>query len=150
MTGESFWTALDQLVATSQVVIDRPRGSRHPRYTTFVYRLDYGYLAGTTAGDGQGIDVWVGTMPERAVTGAILSVDLEKRDAELKVLLACTPEEMRDILALHHCPLVSVASLPWLCQITRTRRAKSTPRMSRARMIAHPVVAARAGRRLTA
>jgi hypothetical protein len=30
--GSAFWDALDKLVATSEVVIDRPKGTRHPKY----------------------------------------------------------------------------------------------------------------------
>ena len=36
---DAFWLALDQLVETSTLVIDRPRGSTHPRYADFQYPL---------------------------------------------------------------------------------------------------------------
>lgn len=96
-----FWAALDRLATECQVVIDRARGSAHPRYPDLIYPLDYGYLAGTSAGDGAGIDVWVGSLASRAVTGVICTVDLHKRDAELKVLLGCTPAEARRLQAFH-------------------------------------------------
>lgn len=99
--SEDFWRTLDELVRTSRLVIDRPRGSAHPRYLDFTYPLDYGYLAGTTAADGGGIDVWIGSLSERRVTGIITTVDLHKRDAEIKILLACTPDEARLALATH-------------------------------------------------
>lgn len=98
----SFWSTLDALVAASEVVIDRPRGSAHPRYPAIVYPLDYGYLRGTTAGDGGGIDVWMGSVATRGVTGVIVTVDLAKRDSEIKILLGCTPVEMQTILAWHN------------------------------------------------
>ena len=41
---ESFWTAIGSLVRESEIVIDRPKGSRHPRYPELVYPVDYGYL----------------------------------------------------------------------------------------------------------
>ena len=97
-----FWSALDALVETSAIVVDRPRGSAHPRYPEFVYPLDYGYLAGTTSADGAGIDVWLGSLPERRVTAVICSVDLAKRDSEIKLLLGCTPEEAQTILEVHN------------------------------------------------
>jgi len=53
----NFWLALDQLVAASEIVIDRPKGSAHPRYRDFIYPADYGYLANTRAMDGGGLDV---------------------------------------------------------------------------------------------
>jgi inorganic pyrophosphatase len=100
--GEAFWRGLDELVAAYRLVIDRPRGTRHPRYTSFIYPLDYGYLEGTRAGDGDGIDIWVGSLPERRVTAVVCTVDGEKRDAEVKILLGCTPQEARAILAVHN------------------------------------------------
>ncbi|MGQ9779478.1 MAG: hypothetical protein ACUVRM_06335 [Bacillota bacterium] len=60
--------------------------------------MDYGYLEGTSAGDGGGIDVWLGSMGLRRVTGIICTVDGKKRDAEIKILLDCTEEENRLIL----------------------------------------------------
>ena len=52
-----FWNALDTLIATSEIAIDRPRGSAHPRYADITYPLDYGYLTGTSGGDGDEIDI---------------------------------------------------------------------------------------------
>lgn len=96
-----FWSHLDALLAASEVVIDRPAGSVHPRFPDFVYPHDYGYLAGTDGGDGHGIDVWVGSRADRTVVGVLATVDLEKRDAEVKLLLGCTPEEAEALLAAH-------------------------------------------------
>ena len=38
----NFWQALDRLVAESAIVIDRPKGSAHPQFPDFIYRVDYG------------------------------------------------------------------------------------------------------------
>jgi inorganic pyrophosphatase len=92
--NEHFWRVLEQLVTSSRITIDRPKGSVHPRFAEIVYPLDYGFLEGTTAGDGQGIDVFVGSI-EPKVTGVVMTVDLEKRDAEMKVLIGCSSKEMR-------------------------------------------------------
>lgn len=103
-----FWLALDALLPTSQLVIDRPRGFRHPRFTDFVYPFDYGYLDGTLSADGEGLDVWLGVAAEGKalldcrVSGVIASVDLDKRDAELKLLLDCTLEEMQNIEKIYN------------------------------------------------
>lgn len=104
-----FWQALDALLqAPSSLVIDRPRGFRHPRFTDFVYPFDYGYLEGTTSADGEGLDVWLGEaaagkpLPECRVMGVIASVDLDKRDGELKLLLDCTADEMARIEAIYN------------------------------------------------
>jgi inorganic pyrophosphatase len=90
---EAFWKSLDELVANAEIVIDRPRHSPHPRYDDLVYPVDYGYLAGTTASDGGGIDIWVGSDPAKQVAGVICTIDLLKRDMEIKILLACTDSE---------------------------------------------------------
>ncbi len=103
-----FWLALDALLPQSSLVIDRPRGFRHPRFTDFVYPLDYGYLDGTLSADGEGLDVWLGVAAEGKlladchICGVIASVDLDKRDAELKLLLDCTPDEMLAIEKIYN------------------------------------------------
>ena len=51
-----FWNFLEKLVAEASIVIDRPCGSSHPRYPDFIYPVNYGYLDGTTAVDGNSID----------------------------------------------------------------------------------------------
>lgn len=92
--NDNFWQCLDQLVSSSRVTIDRPKGSVHPHFEDIVYPLDYGFLEGTTASDGAGIDVFVGSL-EPVVTGVVMTADLHKRDAEMKVLVGCSSEEMR-------------------------------------------------------
>jgi inorganic pyrophosphatase len=98
MADTSFWNALDQLLAGSQVVIDRPKGSPHARYPDLIYPLDYGYLAGTMSVDGGGIDVWVGSAADKETRAVICTVDLLKRDLEVKILLGCSEVEIETIL----------------------------------------------------
>ena len=84
--NEDFWNALDELVNTSEIVIDRPKGSAHPRFPDFIYRVDYGYLKNTSSMDGAGIDVWVGS-GKKTVDAIMCIVDLMKRDSEIKILI---------------------------------------------------------------
>ena len=98
MSGD-FWAYLDRLIADSRVIVDRPKGSRHPRFPERIYPLDYGYIEETTAGDGAGIDVWLGANGDRRLTAVILTVDLAKRDTEVKLMLGCSEEECRTALA---------------------------------------------------
>jgi inorganic pyrophosphatase len=100
--SNDFWLKLDKLVATSNLLINRPRGTSHPRYPSFIYPLDYGYLQGTRSADGCGIDVWIGSLSDRRVTALICTVDIEKRDSEIKILLDCTKGEAQDILNIHN------------------------------------------------
>ena len=35
-----FWIRLEELLSKSKIVVDRPRGSVHPRYPQIVYELE--------------------------------------------------------------------------------------------------------------
>ncbi|MBD2726549.1 inorganic pyrophosphatase [Nostoc sp. FACHB-892] len=99
--NNNFWLQLERLVAICNLKIDRPKGTPHPRYPSFVYPLDYGYLENTSSGDEGGIDVWLGSLSERKVTAIICCIDSEKKDSEIKILLGCTSQETQDILNIH-------------------------------------------------
>ena len=107
-----FWERLDDLVAGSRVIVDRPKGTAHPRYPDFFYPLDYGYLDGTQAIDGGGLDVWVGSLPEKRVTAIVCTVDMVKRDTEVKLLLGCTAGEADVILRAHNGDFQSAILVP--------------------------------------
>lgn len=102
MYNEKYWQALEELVNTSKIIIDRPKGSRHPRYSDIVYEIDYGNLVGTSGGDGDGIDVWVGSKGEKKIDAIMSTVDLMKRDTEIKILIGCTDDEMKIIYEFHN------------------------------------------------
>lgn len=96
-----FWNAVDELVNSSEIVIDRPKGTSHPKYPDFIYRVDYGYLKDTSSMDGAGIDVWVGSGVKK-VDAIMCIVDLIKKDSEMKILLGCTDEEKRMVYETHN------------------------------------------------
>ena len=98
----AFWAAVDRLLEGAEVVIDRPKGSAHPRFPHLIYPVDYGYLKNTASMDGEGIDVWRGSRHEGSVDAIVCTVDLMKRDSEIKLLLDCTEEEKQVILRLHN------------------------------------------------
>jgi inorganic pyrophosphatase len=95
---EGFWEFLDRLVASSRLVVDRPRGTAHPRYPDLLYTFDYGYLNGTQAIDGGGIDFWMGSLTHPLVSGILCNIDLLKRDAEVKILFGCAQADISAIL----------------------------------------------------
>lgn len=96
-----FWQALDRLLESLEIVIDRPKGSAHPRYPDIIYPVDYGYLKGTSSMDGEGIDIWVGTA-EKRIGAVICTVDLMKKDSEIKLLIGCTKAERESIYRFHN------------------------------------------------
>ena len=99
--NEDFWKALDKLVNDSEIVIDRPKGTAHPKYPDFIYKVDYGYLKDTSSMDGAGIDVWVGS-GEKKIDAIMCIVDLIKKDSEIKILIGCTEEEKAAVYETHN------------------------------------------------
>jgi len=104
----SFWKAMTDLLSTNTIIIDRPKGSFHPRYGKVSYPLDYGYVENTTSSDGGGIDVWLGSLNSvvdkvnvRTLTGILCTFDTLKRDAEIKLLVGCTEEDIQIIQGFH-------------------------------------------------
>ena len=99
---------MQQLILTNALIIDRPKGSAHPRYPETIYPLDYGYLENTTASDGGGIDLWLGSLKtvvdkqfSKTLTGILCTFDTLKHDAELKLLIACSTEDIQVIRDFH-------------------------------------------------
>lgn len=97
-----FWRILDDLVRRSEIVIDRPKGTAHPKFPDFIYKVDYGYLADTSSMDGAGIDVWVGTRESKSIDAIMCIVDIMKKDSEIKILIGCTEEEKEIIYKTHN------------------------------------------------
>lgn len=93
----NFWRELDHLAQTCELIVDRPAGQSHPNFPELIYPYDYGYLQGTSGGDGSEIDVWLGRSRSLGVTAVACTVDPYKRDAELKVFLGCTLQELEEI-----------------------------------------------------
>ncbi len=98
----NFWSCLDEMLSKSEIIIDRPKGSVHPRYPQIVYLLDYGYLADTTSSDNEGVDIWVGSDSEQRLDAIICTVDLVKQDMEIKLLVGCTPSEKAYIKSFYN------------------------------------------------
>jgi len=88
------WARWESFVAESGVTLDRPRGSRHPRFPDIVYPLDYGYVNGTDDGQGEQVDVFVGTAPKLGLVGMVLTRDHRRGDREVKLLLSTGPAEV--------------------------------------------------------
>ena len=99
---KDFWKAVDALVSSGEIVIDRPKGSVHPRFPSIKYEVNYGYIENTSSMDGVGIDVWLGSLDDKQVTAIICTVDLMKKDSEIKLLIGCTKEEIDTVYKFHN------------------------------------------------
>ncbi|WP_331497086.1 hypothetical protein [Romboutsia ilealis] len=99
---EEYWEMLEGFVATHEIVIDRPKGTIHLRYSNMLYKIDYGYIKNTISMDNEGIDIWIGTEGSNRVSGLICTIDRIKVDVEIKVLYNCLPEEMDYIYHFHN------------------------------------------------
>jgi inorganic pyrophosphatase len=104
----SFWQSMAELLITHPIIVDRPTGSAHPRYAQMIYPLDYGYLENTISSDGGGIDVWLGSLDSvrkdagnKILTGILCTFDTLRRDAEIKLLIGCTAEDVQVIRDFH-------------------------------------------------
>jgi len=93
-----YWDSLDLLVSGHKIVIDRPKGSSHPKYKEAVYPVDYGYLENTSAIDGGGVDIFTGSLKDNKIQGIICTVDSFKNDAEIKIMYNCTKDEIKSAL----------------------------------------------------
>ena len=91
------WEACEELIRRNGIVVERPKGSPHPRYPESVYPLDYGYVPNTVGGDGAEVDVFVGGV-ENGLTGAIETRDTQKGDRELKLLWNVSEGELEAAL----------------------------------------------------
>lgn len=52
--------------------------------------------------DREGIDIWAGSDPTAGIDAILCTVDLLKRDSEIKILLDCTEEEKKLIYKAHN------------------------------------------------
>ena len=90
---EKFFEALEELIEENGIEIDRRKGTAHPRFPDFIYEVDYGFIKSTTSQDGKEIDVFIGTS-KNGVVGCLCTLDLLKKDSEIKVLYNCSQEEI--------------------------------------------------------
>ena len=85
------------------VTVDRPLGSYHPEYTDMYYPINYGYVEGVMATDGEEQDAYILGVDEAVekFTGKIIAVVHRNDDVEEKWIVApegmnFTKEEIRE------------------------------------------------------
>lgn len=109
---EHLLQAISRLVEISDIIIDRKKGTVHPRYDDVIYPLDYGYLENTSTTDGKGIDIWRGSDGTTVLSAIVCTCDLYKRDLEFKLLIGCDQSDIKTILK-HHNQGDMTASVVW-------------------------------------
>jgi inorganic pyrophosphatase len=87
------WATWEATWKKSGVIVDRPRGSSHPRYSKMIYPIDYGHIPSTVGGDDEEVDVFVGRTAT-GIVGAIFTKDALKGNEEMKLLINMSKEEI--------------------------------------------------------
>lgn len=75
---------------TVHVTVDRPLGSVHPNFKNIVYPVNYGFVKGIVAPDGEEQDVYVLgiNVPIKEFTGKVIAVIHRLNDVEDKWIVA--------------------------------------------------------------
>lgn len=94
----TYWNILDEFIKSNNIIIDRRKGSVHPKYENMTYPVDYGFIANTKSMDGGGIDIFVGDEKEKKINGIICIADRVKNDSEIKIIYGCNEVEIKVIL----------------------------------------------------
>ena len=92
------WRRWERLIDDRGIAIDRPRGHAHPLYPDMIYPCDYGHIPGTTAADGEAVDVFVGA----SHTGLVGLINLTHQPSgisEPKLLVNLLRADAVDIMA---------------------------------------------------
>jgi len=76
------------------VTVDRPLGSSHPNHPDIIYPVNYGYIDGIIAPDGEEQDAYILGVcePVESFTGTVIAVIHREDDIEDKWVVA--PENM--------------------------------------------------------
>lgn len=76
-----------------KVTVDRPLGSRHPKHKNIIYPINYGYIEGIIAPDGEEQDAYILGVdePVKEFIGKVIAIIHRNDDAEEKLVVA--PEQ---------------------------------------------------------
>ena len=72
------------------VTVDRPLGSYHPEHRKMYYPVNYGYIEGTIAADGEAQDAYILGInePVKEFTGEVIGIVHREDDVETKLVVA--------------------------------------------------------------
>lgn len=71
-----------------KVVIDRPLGSKHPKHD-FIYEVNYGYIEGVIAPDGEELDAYIVGInePVKEYTGVCIAIAHRRDNDDDKLIV---------------------------------------------------------------
>ena len=92
------WRHWERLIDDRGIVIDRLHGQAHPLYPDMIYPCDYGHVPGTTAADGEEVDVFVGAA-HTGLVGLIALTHQPSGVSEPKLLVDLSRADADEILA---------------------------------------------------
>ena len=88
---------------TVHIVIDRPMGSKHPKFG-YTYPVNYGYVKNTISGDGEELDAYILQVekPLQEFTGTCVAVIKRKEEDDDKLIViphnsSITNTEIREL-----------------------------------------------------
>lgn len=86
------------------VTVDRKLGSVHPKHSSLIYPVNYGYVEGIIGGDGAFQDAYILGVPEpvESFTGEVIAVIHRKNDVEDKWIVAPKGVYYSKAEILHH------------------------------------------------
>ena len=75
---------------TVTVTVDRPLGSRHPKFPELIYMVNYGYIEGMLGGDGEWQDAYILGIDEpiSVFSGRVIAIIHRTDDVEDKLVVA--------------------------------------------------------------
>ena len=75
-----------------KVVVDRPLGTYHPKYKDLFYSVNYGYVEGIIAADGEEQDAYILGVnePIKEFTGKVIAIIHRFDDVEEKLVVVPT------------------------------------------------------------
>ena len=73
-----------------KVIVDRPLGSRHPKHKDIIYPINYGYIEGIMAQDGEEQDAYIFGVytAVKEFTGKVIAIIHRNDDIEEKWIVA--------------------------------------------------------------
>jgi len=97
MDPKSLGLAKQQIGKKLKIVIDRKLGSKHPKYG-FEYPVNYGYLEGVIAPDGEELDAYLlkVTEPVESYEGVVVAIVHRTEDDDDKIVVVPDGQSVTD------------------------------------------------------